>query len=143
MVDPLGMKDTSLPEASPPEGIVEMVCTTFIDDPAQMEAYANFAARVDVYLSARGLRSWAHLDVERFLAAQARSRPEAATLCCMLATVLPWMVRAGDVFAREALRQCEVMLDLCGHDLDARCSVIRAMDEVGGTDPGLPTWRPH
>ena len=60
----------------------------------------------------------------------ARTPPEAVTLCCMLATVLPWMARAGDVSRSQAARKCVVMLEVCGDDAAARSCITRAKDEV-------------
>lgn len=119
-----------LPEVTPPEGVVEMVCTEFVDDPAQMQAYARFAGCIDAFLDARGLRGWAALDVPTFLEHCARTPSEAATLCCMLATVLPWMVRAGDLTRPQAGRQCIAMQEVCAHDAEALGCIERATDEV-------------
>ena len=132
VVDPNTMERTPnhLPEVTPPEGIVEMVCTEFIDDPAQMQAYAIFAGRIDAFLDADGVQGWAALDVPSFLKRCARTPSEAATLCCMLATVLPWMVRAGDLTRPQATQKCVAMLEVCTHDAEALGCIGRAKDEV-------------
>ncbi len=145
MADPETMQHTPdhLPEISPPEGIVEMVCTEFFDEPDQMQAYAVFAGRVDAFLSGRGLRGWEMLDVRRFLEQSARTASEARTLCCMLATVLPWMVRARDLSRSQAMRKCEVMLEACACDAQARGCIERAMATMGEVDGLTALWRSH
>lgn len=145
MADPPSMEHTPdhLPELTPPEGVLEMVCTEFFDEPEQMQAYAVFAGRVDAFLNVRGLRGWEMLDVERFLSQSARTRPEAATLCCMLATVLPWMVRARDLSRSQAVRKCVVMLEVCAQDPQARSCIQRATDALGEADGLAAIWRSH
>ena len=119
-----------IPETTAPEGVLEMVCTELVDDPVQMKAYARFSGSVDGFLSLHGLRSWGTLDLEGFLRACARSPSEVAMLCCMLATVLPWMVRAGDVTGAEATALCEAMLEQCAHDAEVLGCIARAKDAV-------------
>ncbi len=119
------------PEPTPPEGIVEMVCTLFVDDPEQMQAYAVFAARVDHYLHHHGLRDWSMLDAYQFVAHSARSRDEAITLCCMLATVLPWLVQAGDLTSLEASAICRAISEACPSDEDARVCIEASWEQIG------------
>lgn len=45
----------SLPDILPPEGIIDLACAEFSDDPEQFRAYAPFAGWVDAYLAGRGL----------------------------------------------------------------------------------------
>jgi len=107
-----------------------MVCTELMDDPVQMQAYAVLAGQVDGFLEYRGLHSWAALDVETFLAQSARTPSEAATQCCMLATVLPWMVRSGDLCSAEASQKCVELLGVCPPDIQARTCIVRTMQRV-------------
>ncbi len=145
MADPTSMKRSHpkhSTEVLPPEGVIEMACTKYGDDPELFHAYASFAGRVDAFLSCRGLRGWQTLDVERFLQS-ARTPAEAGTLCCMLATVLPWMVGAQDISRRAATRQLAALLDSCPDDAQARACVRQSMEQLEETDPGAPPQLRH
>jgi len=122
-------------EILPPEGVVEMACTKFGDDPELFNAYASFAGRVDAFLSCRGLRGWQMLDVPRFLDRSATTPAEAGTLCCMLATVLPWMVGAQDISREDAVRQLVALREACPQDPQARICIEQAVEQLAQTDP--------
>ncbi|MGH1347557.1 MAG: hypothetical protein ACRBN8_38730 [Nannocystales bacterium] len=121
------------PEVLPPEGVIEMACTKYGDDPELFHAYASFAGRVDAFLSCRGLQGWDALDVERFILS-ARTPSEAGTLCCMLATVLPWMVGAEDISRFDASRQLAALLESCPGDVQARTCVKQAIEQLEETE---------
>lgn len=136
--DPRGMKRTHpdrSAEVLPPEGVIEMACTKYGDDPELFHAYASFAGRVDAFLSCRGLRGWQTLDVERFIGS-ARTPSEAGTLCCMLATVLPWMVGAQDIGHSDARRQLVALLEACPADAQARACVAQAVEQLEEMETG-------
>ena len=119
------------PLLDPPEGLVEMVCTLFHDDPVSTEAYAMFGAQVDLFLGARGLRRWADLDVTEFLHHAARTASEAVTLCCMFSTLLPWLARADDLTRTEADALLRRVLEVCPRDADAE---VFMRNSIGSLD---------
>lgn len=140
------MKRTHAPQLAdilPPEGVIDMACTEFADDPEQFHAYASFAGRVDAYLSCRGLRGWAALDVKPFIAHSGRTPSEAGTLCCMLATVLPWMVRARDISRLDATRKFVALLKACPEDAQARACIERAREQLAQTDASVAAELRH
>lgn len=55
-------------------------------------------------------------------------------LCCMLATVLPWMVAARDIPRLDATRQFVALVKACPEDAQARACVERARERLVQTD---------
>jgi hypothetical protein len=118
------------PLLDPPEGLVEMVCTLFADDPVSTEAYAIFGAQIDLFLGSRGLRRWADLAVMDFLRHAAHNASEAVTLCCMLSTVVPWLARSGEMSALEANAMLRRLLEVCPEDEDAEAFMCNSIDDL-------------
>lgn len=131
------------PAVGPQEGIIDMVCHRFGDEPDQVLAYATFAAEVDSYLANRDLTGWAQLDVAAFIAQSADTSTEQGTLCCMMAAALPWMVRAGDLSRAQALQKCHALLEVTPDDPEARISIHHAMNHLGETDSSVTAGLPH
>ncbi len=131
------------PNVGPQEGIIDMVCHRFGDEPDQVLAYATFAAEVDSYLANRNLSGWAELDVAAFIAQSADTPTEQGTLCCMMAAALPWMVRAGDLARAQAVEKCCALLEVTPDDAEVRASIRHALNHLGENDAAVTAGLPH
>ncbi len=121
----------AVPSLSPPAGILEMVRRLWPDDVAQREALVSVAVAVQSFLAARRLQSWGDLDVDAFVASQAR-RPRAAIQVCLdLSGMLPWMVRSGELSRADATVLWLSLREACPDDADARASIEMTMELLG------------